>query len=323
MENRKALRIAFFSVAAVLALAATLIFRPFSSGAELVEVAIPPGTSAAQVSQILVGKDIIDSPALFKALARVTGASRKLYPGIYTLSKETGSWKALRILSRGHAAEYKVTFPEGWTAQQIAQTLELNRILKAKDFLDEVYRLNLEGYLYPNTYYFRPFSSAQEVVARMLSEFNKRWTKEDEITAYKLGLTRHKVVILASIVEREAKVDAERPMVAAVFLNRLKKGWRLESCATVQYALGVPKDRLLYKDLEVDSPYNTYRNKGLTPGPIGNPGWPSIEAVLHPATTDALFFVAEGTGTHRFTKYLKAHQQEKRALRRVQRKVRP
>ena len=146
----------------------------------------------------------------------------------------------------------------------------------------------------------------------MHKEFNSKFTPEFNRRLKVLGVSRKNAVILASIVEKEAVKPEERPLIAGVFYNRLKKRWYLESCATVLYALGKHKKRLTYKDLEVNSPYNTYRHFGLPPGPISNPGFESIKAVLYPAKTESMFFVVDGSGGHDFSRYYKEHLNRKK-----------
>jgi len=174
-------------------------------------------------------------------------------------------------------------------------------------FLKIVEEKKLEGYLFPETYFVNYDISEEQIIEIMVDQFNKVFTKELEERGKEFNFARRDVIILASIIEKEAAKEEERPLISAVFHNRLKKRWYLESCATVQYALGKHKNRLTYKDLKVDSPYNTYAHFGLPPGPICNPGFGSIEAALYPADSDLMFFVAEGEGTHRFSKYYQKH----------------
>jgi UPF0755 protein len=158
----------------------------------------------------------------------------------------------------------------------------------------------LEGYLYPATYTFQEGTSARAAVREMVGGFERAWRPEWNPRLQTLALSRHDVVTLASIVEREAVKPEERPVIAAVYYNRLKKGMRLEADPTIQYALGRHTARVLYRDLEIDSPYNTYRRSGLPPGPIGSPGAPSIAAATQPANVPYLFFVAHPDGHHEF-----------------------
>ena len=178
--------------------------------------------------------------------------------------------------------------------------------------MEIVEKYKLEGYLFPETYYFETGSSEDKVINTMVEQFNAKFTVEFEKRLKVLKLSKYSAVILASIVEKEARMPEERPLIAGVFYNRLKKRWYLESCATVLYALGKHKKRLTYKDLEIDSPYNTYKRFGLPPGPISNPGLASIKAVLYPAKTDSMFFIVDGSGGHDFSRYYSEHLNKKK-----------
>jgi len=167
----------------------------------------------------------------------------------------------------------------------------------------------LEGFLFPDTYQFEADATAEEIINVMLKRFGEVYNEEYRRRAQELGLSTLEVVTMASIVEKEAKLDEERAVIAGVFYNRLKKNWKLESCATVQYLLGEPKAELSYKDLEIDSPYNTYKYYGLPPGPIASPGKASLEAALYPEEVDYLFFRANPDGSHTFSRTLAEHNQ--------------
>jgi UPF0755 protein len=172
---------------------------------------------------------------------------------------------------------------------------------------------SFEGYLFPDTYYIATGTDPRRVISRMVANFRNHAPKDMEVRAARMGLTSHEILTLASIVQWETFQPSEAPLIASVYLNRLKKGMPLQADPTVSYALGKGPARLYYSDLQVDSPYNTYRNPGLPPGPIDNPGVPAIQATLNPATTNYLFFVARGDGTHSFsvsfTDHLTAKQQ--------------
>ena len=169
----------------------------------------------------------------------------------------------------------------------------------------------MEGFLFPNTYFLLPQMDEQEIIKVMNEEFNRFWTIDREIRLKQINKPIKVVIILASLVEKEAIADSERPIIAGVFLNRLSKGMRLESCSTVLYAMGINKARLSFEDLKFESPYNTYRYKGLPPGPICNPGAEAIDAVLYPQATDSLYFVSKGNGTHYFSSTFEQHIKNK------------
>jgi UPF0755 protein len=232
--------------------------------------------------------------------------SKAIRPGVYTFSSHDSAWRIYRTLLKGPSL-VRVTFPEGWTDKQMAALLDARGVTPAADFLAITEKGKMQGFLFPDTYLFEQAVPAQDVVRRLADRFKEKEPKDFKERAKTLHLTYAQLVTLASIVEREAQASQERPLIAGVFLNRLKKHMHLESCATVEYSLGGWKPHLNYKDLQVESPYNTYRHPGLPPGPICNPGKASLEAAAHPAQTDMLFFVADGKGTHRFSRDYDEH----------------
>jgi UPF0755 protein len=291
---------------------------------------------------------IIDNPTKFILLAKLFGYERKLRMGRYNLTKGLSEFSALKILSQGGRGTTLVTIPEGKTLKQIAEILEEQGICAKEDFLTICFDPNLllglgikansaEGYLFPDSYEFSIQADPKEVLIRMVKRFfavynslmdskdpasqrgfaplNPRKSvlgglKPGEMTRFGSSsrLSLHEIVTLASIVEAEAQLDSERPIIASVFLNRLKKRLPLQSCATVEYILKERKPRLAKKDLSIESPYNTYLHLGLPPGPICNPGRNSLLAILFPAQTEYLFFVSKGDGSHQFSKTSQEHQ---------------
>ena len=173
----------------------------------------------------------------------------------------------------------------------------------------------LEGYLFPETYFLDPDATEEEVIERMVAQLREVFADSLYPRLDHIGLTFHEAITLASIVEREAAVAEERPIISQVFQRRLRLNRLLESCATVEYALGVHKKRLTNRDLKVESPFNTYRHRGLPPGPIGNPGAAALLATLYPAETDYLYFVARGDGRHAFSRTHTEHARAKRSIR--------
>uniref|UniRef100_A0A7C6ED22 Endolytic murein transglycosylase n=1 Tax=candidate division WOR-3 bacterium TaxID=2052148 RepID=A0A7C6ED22_UNCW3 len=263
---------------------------------------------------------IIDNPTKFILLAKLFGYERKLRMGRYNLTKGLSEFSALKILSQGGRGTTLVTIPEGKTLKQIAEILEEQGICAKEDFLTICFDPNLllglgikansaEGYLFPDSYEFSIQADPKEVLIRMVKRFfavyNSLMDSKDPASS---RLSLHEIVTLASIVEAEAQLDSERPIIASVFLNRLKKRLPLQSCATVEYILKERKPRLAIKDLSIESPYNTYLHLGLPPGPICNPGRNSLLAILFPAQTEYLFFVSKGDGSHQFSKTSQEHQ---------------
>lgn len=272
---------------------------------------IPKGASIRQIANDLEQQGFLKTPTLFLFWTKIRSGTPK--PGNYELVKGESSYYYWDQIRQG-PRPLRITFPEGWTSWQMAQLLEDKGITRSKEFLEIVRRDTLEGRLFPDTYLFNSDLPAGTVIQRMRERFDEKKPVDWETQAKKLRLSEPQLLVLASIVEREARAPQELPLVARVFLNRINKRWLLESCATVQYAIGLArntpgiwKPRLYYKDLEISSPFNTYRQRGFPPGPIGNPGKAALEAAAHPAETDAMFFVADGEGTHRFSRYYKDH----------------
>jgi UPF0755 protein len=253
------------------------------------------------------------------------GLESKLKAGDYELDPARGTVAILSDISSGKVLRVNVTIPEGSTARQVARIVA-SRGLASED---EVMALvvhptpellaivgaasgdgSLEGYLFPDTYQFARGVGAHEVVRAMLRRFAEV-IQPRLAQGRALGLSDREVLILASIVEREAKVGQERPKISRVFLNRIRLGMPLQSCATVQYALPQSKDKLLLEDLTVDSPYNTYIHPGLPPGPICSPGLESVVAVLEPSSEDYLYFVARNDGSHLFSRTYAEHLRAK------------
>ncbi len=291
-----------------------------------VSVDIPPGLSAKQTASLLAERGVIRSRLLFRAAAKAMGADRRLKPGLYSL--RCGQWlpSLLRQLEAGSNEEARVVIPEGFSAGQIARRLEADGVCKASDFELYVSTSGAEGYLFPTTYFFDPDTPAPAAAERMIQEFKKKVEPVYAAAQPRPRLTLHQILTLASIVEREAVLKQERPMIAAVYLNRLRLRMPLQADPTVQYALGYWKKGLTRADLRTPSAYNTYLHYGLPPGPICSPGLASFEAVLHPADTQALYFVANMTGGHTFSmterEQINAKNHYKRELRAAKARLR-
>ena len=289
-------------------------------------VVIPEGAAAGQVAAILKSNNIIFSATWFRALVKFTGKGRKIMPGEYTFRKYMSAEEALwRILHNTYINSIKVVIPEGWRLEQIGERLAANSVTNGVEFENLARKGRLEGYLFPSTYQFKKNTSAQEVINLLKLEFDRQ-VRPMFSKGFPDGLDEQKVLIIASIVEREAAIASERPLIAAVYLNRYYKGMGLEADPTVQYALGYWdkgqtywKKGLTYKDLKFKSAYNTYAVGGLPPGPICNPGADSVNAVMNPARIDALYFVADRKGKHifntRFSEHLKAKKRIEQAAR--------
>lgn len=295
-----------------------------NSNKEIV-VEIPNGSTLTDVSDVLKENKLIKNKTLFKLVAKFKPTENGVKAGKYLLKQSYSNSKILDILIEGkfYNDGIKITIPEGSTYKEVIKILTDKGIGKTevyeklinnpKEFYNEFSYLNekdiksLEGFLYPDTYYFNKDDSEKEVLSAMLKRFNQIYTDKLKEQQKKMGLTLQQVVNLASIIEKEAVLDEDRPMIASVFYNRLDIDMPLQSDATIQYAFDERKDRVMYKDLKIDSPYNSYVNKGLPPTPISNPGVKSIEAALNPADTDYLYFVATMEGKNNYSKTYEEH----------------
>ena len=296
-------------------------------GSERVRVDIPSGLRARDTAALLRREGVLRSALEFRILAKLTGKDRSLKPGEYLFRKPTPSFKVLNALYLGMTERIRVVIPEGFMAKQIADRLDASGVTDSADFMAYVDANNLEGFLFPTTYFFSKGMSAEKVAHHMHDEFDRQVAPHFAPVQSK-RFTLGQVTTLASIVQREAAVVGEMPMIAAVYSNRLRDRMRLEADPTVQYALGRDTGRweqnLRYKHLEVYSKYNTYVHFGLPPGPICSPGLDAVRAVLNPAKTDAIYFVADNTGHHAFSRTLEEHNRardrakKERRLRKLQ-----
>jgi UPF0755 protein len=294
-------------------------------------VVIPTGATFRAATDSLVSAGIVSSPSLFRAYATIRGHDRIVKPGTYLLRPGT-SWGAiLESLTRGWGVIRTVTVPEGLALSAIeplvARTLNVPPESVAAAVRDTTLleRLGiptptLEGYLFPETYQFTDGTSAREAVRDMVAQFEARWDATWDARLDTLNMSRHQVITLASIVEKEARLDEERPVIAAVYHNRLRIGMPLQADPTVQYARGSHTSRVMHRDLEIASPYNTYRRAGLPPGPIASPGLESIRATVFPASVPYRYFVAHPDGHHEFRVTYEEHLAAIREIRRAQRR---
>lgn len=316
-------------VAAVVAIGIASVVTLASCGppdTKPVRVVVPRGASFRAAAESLGSRGVIRSPFLFRSYALWKERDRAIKPGTYVLRPGTSYAALVDALVNGRGLVHVMIVVEGWELRQIvpqlARSLEVPRDSVEAAVRDTalLHRLDiptstLEGYLFPATYTYPPGTSAREAIARMVARFEQAWQPAWNERLQALALTRHDAVTLASIVEREAIRPEERPVIAAVYYNRLRRGMRLEADPTIQYALGRHTARVLYRDLEIDSPYNTYRHSGLPPGPIGSPGAPSLAAAVMPAQVPYLYFVAQPDGHHEFRTTYAEHLQAVREAR--------
>ncbi len=293
-------------------------------GAKTILVTIPPGKSARQIGEILARKHLVRSPVSFVLASRMDHLSGEMHAGRYSISPAMPPRQIAVLMALGETANNSVTVPEGFTVKQIAKRLADAGLVNETQFLTLAQtqgktfsvqgwtppNASLEGYLFPDTYTIPKGATPREIIAQMLANFQARVVVPDGKSAARTPGGLAGTITLASLVEREAEVDSDRPLVAAVYLNRLKAGMRLQCDATVQYALPAHKARLFFADLRVESPYNTYLHAGLPPTPIACPGLPSIEAALHPAPVNYLYYVAGPDGKrHIFSRTLSQQDQ--------------
>lgn len=297
--------------------------QPFRPGAPAVELEIPAGASTAAIAAILVDHGLIADSYTFRLAAALSGLDRQLKSGHYTISPGLSLPEILQLLVEGQVQELEFTVPEGYTLKQIEALLQQKGLVQADEFRQaaadeydfefltglEPGAERLEGFLYPDTYRVTPETTPRQIIMMMLERFDQVYQEVYAENDISQKYNTREMVTLASIIEREARLDEERPLVASVFINRLNRGMRLESCATVEYLLPEIKPVLTLEDLKIDSPYNTYRVEGLPPGPIANPGKESLLAAFNPAQSDYLYFVAKPDGSHHFSRTLSEHNQ--------------
>jgi UPF0755 protein len=310
------------------------LFQPVSSRHRPVKVRVPGGASVGRIGEILAGDGVIRSAAAFDWYVRWRGVGGKFKAGRYTLSGDMTLRQITHELLLGPLPAddglIHVTFPEGYTLRQIADTLDAKGVTDGKSFLQlatdpdaiaeahadfPLPQKTLEGYLFPDTYAFAPHTPPARVIDTMLLNFYARFARPYQQEIASGGRSLHHLATVASLIEREARAPQDRARIAGVIDNRLQRGMKLQVDATVLYALGHHKDQVLIRDLEVDSPYNTYRHRGLPPGPIANPGLASLLAALRPEKNDFLYYVARPDGSHIFTRTLAEHETARRQVR--------
>jgi len=293
-----------------------------------VEFEVKKGETAQELALNLQSKGLIKNDTIFILYAKIKGLDIKIKSGRYYLSPSMTVGEILNKLidEKNSINDVRVTIPEGSTLKDIANilkdkglindTAEFISYAKAQNFKDKYDFLKdfpqdatLEGFLFPDTYFLPKDRSVEFYIDVFLKQFEKIYKTElsgileEKYPKYSI----YQIVTLASIVEKEAKLESERPIIAAVFYNRLEKGMPLQSCATIEFLLDEHKEKLSFDDLKINSPYNTYKNTGLPPGPIGAPGLSSLLATISPANVDYLYFVAKGDGSHIFTKTYADH----------------
>ncbi len=296
------------------------LFIPPSNEKVWKEVEVTDGMSFKAIAGTLQREGVIRYRGYFEIIGRLQGISRKVRAGYYGLSTNMSLWEVMDHLRKGIIIEYEIVIPEGYNLYQIGWTLSGTPLISAPhEFIDLVKNKayvhslgieadTLEGYLFPDTYFLPKGIKLEDIPRRMVQRYKAVFNDGKRNRAKELGFTEQQIMTLASIVEKEAKVDSERKLISAVYHNRLKQGMKLQADPTAVYGTKAWITQITKEDLKRRSPYNTYLHKGLPPGPIANPGEGAILAALYPENVDYLFFVAQGDGSHYFSKDFKAHE---------------
>lgn len=313
----------------VLAFSLYVVFQllmPLPVGDKNVETKIPKGATFRQVAEIFSHEHIIRDENLFLAIGRLSHIDRKIRAGFYSVNGSMNLLDLLQALRKGQIIEYEVTVIEGDSLREVAANLSEKGITQEEYFwklasdktILASYGIDapsLEGYLYPDTYKIPKGMDAKEALGMMINKLREHYGERLRTRAEELGLSEREVLTLASIIEKEAATDAERPLISAVYHNRLRKNIPLQADPTAIYGVKSSKEKITSQDLKRKTPYNTYSIKGLPPGPISSAGIKSITAALYPAEVHYLFFVSNNDGTHRFSVTAAEHAAAVRAYR--------
>ncbi len=296
---------------------------------EKVHFTITKGMTTRDIANLLHEKKVISTPESFLITAKVRRMEDALKAGNYEITAGMSNADILEIIATGKTRYNVFTVPEASSIREIARKLEKEHLGSAARFEEAAVNytpypymetsnpdviFKAEGFAYPATYYLPEGASEKEILTRMVKEFNTRLTPEVREQLSKNTMSLRDVVSMAAMVEREATFREEMPLIAGVFLKRLEMNMPIQSDTTVQYVLSEHKEEVMYSDLKVQSPYNTYLHPGMPPGPIANPSMEAIKAVLDPVKTDYLYFVADKDGHHRFTKTYEEHKQMIRSI---------
>jgi peptidoglycan lytic transglycosylase G len=295
------------------------LFVPVQNVNKNNEIVIPKGSTYRQVADILWNEKLIRDKKIFLLLGRVTGADRKIHSGYYSIWSSMSPLDIFRVIRKGRIIEYPIRILEGDSLHEIADEFSKAGIITVEDFMalskDEDFLADydidapsIEGYLFPDTYMIPKGVTAEEAVGSMIDKMREKFTDEIDARMSELGMSENQVLTLASIIEKEAVVDSERPLISAVYHNRLKKKMPLQADPTSIYGVKSSKEKITRTDLRRKTPYNTYRFRGLPPGPIACPGMKSIIAALYPSDVPYLYFVSADDRTHRFSSTAAEHE---------------
>ncbi len=308
------------SIAAAVAMywMASFIKTPAAESSQPVTFTVLSGEHLSTITQHLKDQQLIINPIAFMVYVRLEKKETRIKAGEYEMNTGMSPETILKILTSGKHKLYRFTVPEGFNIQDIAMRAQASGLCSQQHFLSlcndlefinqlEIPGMSLEGYLFPDTYFFSRETDCKTLIKKMVATFKKRFKDQWKAQAETLGFSTHEIVILASIIEKETGNGKERPLISSVFHNRLKRNMRLESDPTVIYGVSDYHGRIRYKHLRRVTPYNTYQIDGLPAGPIANPGVQSLKAALYPEKTDFLFFVSKNDTTHEFSTNLKDH----------------
>ena len=295
------------------------LFSPLPVGNKNVEVKIPDGATYREAVEIFFKEGVIQDRTFFLIIGRITGLDRRIRAGYYSIFRSMDTLDLLKLLRSGQIIEYDVTVVEGDSLWEVAEKLsakgiatqkEFFRLASNEDFLAEfdIDAPSFEGYLFPDTYNIPKGMKPKEAIGMMIHTFREKYSDELDERAEELNFTEREVLTLASIIEKEAITDEERPIISAVYHNRLKKRMRLQADPTAIYGVKSSREKITSSDLRKKTAYNTYVIKGLPPGPIASPGLKSIKAALYPANVAYIYFVSNNDGTHRFSVTAKEHE---------------
>ncbi len=289
---------------------------------DFVSITIPQGASTKTIASILKETGIIDNEIIFLLMAKIDKYDGRLQAGSFSLGPSMTMNELMESMLSGRADTVRFTVPEGLDIERVANLLSDKGLVNKEKFLYEIENgefdywfidslprnsQRLEGFLFPETYEIYADADEHAIIDRMLGQFDRVFNEDHKARLKEVGKDIFEVITLASIIEREALVSEDRPVISGVFQNRLKIDMALQSCATIQYILGEQKPVLSTADTQIESPYNTYIHTGLPPGPIASPGMESIDAALWPKESDYLFFLAKGDGSHVFSKTYEEH----------------
>jgi UPF0755 protein len=294
------------------------LFVPSNIGSTQVEIEIPEGASFRQAVSILYDNNLIRDRNIFFLIGKLGHLDRKIRAGFYAFWGSMSPLQSFRRLLSGRIIEYEVTIVEGDSLPEISRKLANSKLIGPEKFRQlstdyqfmkslEIEAPSLEGYLYPQTYRFPKGANPANILKLMVNKLKEEYNDDLQERTEEIGWTENEVLTLASIVEREAVTDEERPIISAVYHNRLRKGMPLQADPTAIYGVKSYRFKITGRDVRKKTEYNTYRIKGLPPGPIASPGVKSINAALYPANVPYLYFVSKGNGTHYFSKTMKEH----------------